>query len=382
MKITKIKFLMLIDFRMQEISLLNRKGKRWPELSKNHQRYGHTSGAPLHHSSHISFREPHVAQDLFSITGVNKNKRHIQDRKVFGENERKMYDYWPHDHSYHKTRHNRRQNGQQQVFADQSRAGTSRYFLPSRQGRETKINAPEQDIILQGSKNTHYLEDSFVEKDDEKKNENDAPDVRKQDHIPILQRKCQELEENDDVNCTQRHRFPSSVLMIEAHYNQTVRDFLQICTPVEQVEIDGPDDLQVILSILYQQVSITDTNKTPSSVVLLFNLEHFATWKKEKVIDILQATVNALHSGFSDVMIYSKFHQDGADSNDTHLTLTYDVKYWLSDLCNQRSTPCADFASIILESVLQINEIENTENRNTTTPDMKSVDDASTQANA
>ncbi|EFX70143.1 hypothetical protein DAPPUDRAFT_300576 [Daphnia pulex] len=81
--------------------------------------------------------------------------------------------------------------------------------------------------------------------------------------------------------------------------------------------------------------------------------------------------------------IYSKFHQDGADSNDTHLTLTYDVKYWLSELCNQRLTPCADFASIILESVLQMNDIENEGiTNNLASGEMDSLEDASSQANA
>lgn len=197
-------------------------------------------------------------------------------------------------------------------------------------------------------------------------------------------RRCQSSGKGKDSNCTSEgNHFPSSVLMIEAHYNQTVRDFLQICTPVERVEIESVDDVQMLLNALFEQMTVKQMSKTSSSLVLLFNLEHYANWTKERVIEVLQSSVNALHNGFKDMMIYSKFHQDGADSNDTHLTLTYDVKYWLSELCNQRLTPCADFASIILESVLQMNEIENEGASNSiASGELDSLEDASSQANA
>jgi hypothetical protein len=149
------------------------------------------------------------------------------------------------------------------------------------------------------------------------------------------------------------------------------------------VEIESVDDVQMLLNALFEQMTVKQMSKTSSSLVLLFNLEHYANWTKERVIEVLQSSVNALHNGFKDMMIYSKFHQDGADSNDTHLTLTYDVKYWLSELCNQRLTPCADFASIILESVLQMNEIENEGASNSiASGDLDSLEDASSQANA
>jgi len=184
-------------------------------------------------------------------------------------------------------------------------------------------------------------------------------DQSKPSRPPIPPRPCRRGSLTDDhQNCTERYHFPSAVLMIEAHYNQTVRDFLQICTPVETVEINNVDDMQDLLNSIYSQMSAVD-QVGPSSIVLLANLENYANWTKDKVVEVLETTVDVLHNDFNDMMIYSKFHQDGADSNDTQLMqLIYDIKYWLSNLCNQRLTPCADFASIILESVLQLNNYE------------------------
>ena len=122
--------------------------------------------------------------------------------------------------------------------------------------------------------------------------------------------------------------------------------------------------VQDLMTSIYTQISTSDSSG-PSSIVLLVNLENYSTWTKEKVVNVLDTTVSVLNNDFIDMMIYSKFHQDGADSNDTQLMqLRYDIKYWLSDLCNQRRTPCADFASIILESVLQFNSLEDSANQN------------------
>ena len=43
------------------------------------------------------------------------------------------------------------------------------------------------------------------------------------------------------------YQFPSAVLMIEGHHNQTVRDFLQICSSIETTEISNTDDVQVMI---------------------------------------------------------------------------------------------------------------------------------------
>jgi hypothetical protein len=200
---------------------------------------------------------------------------------------------------------------------------------------------------------------------------------------PISKRQCLRGSFDDaHNNCTERYHFPSAVLMIEAHYNQTVRDFLQICMPVERVEIDSLNDVQVLLNVIYQQMSMIDKGiSEPSSVILLFNLENYSNWTKDRVIDVLQTTVNVLYNDFSDMMIYSKFHQDGTDSNEIRLLqLIYDTKYWLSDLCNQRLIPCSDFSSIILESVLQMNELSES-NFTTSSNSFGLSDETSTQAN-
>lgn len=188
------------------------------------------------------------------------------------------------------------------------------------------------------------------------------------------------VSDTTDDNCTERYHFPSAVFMIEAHYNQTVRDFLQICTSIERVEVDGLDDVQALLNAIYQQMLLTrsgyhqhpmddpgasatgtssqQNTGIPPSVVLLFNLENYSNWTSEKVIGVLRSIISTLHSDYNEITIYSKFHLDGADSNETSmLQLRYDVKYWLADICNIRSTPCADFSSIILQSVLHMNEI-------------------------
>jgi hypothetical protein len=62
--------------------------------------------------------------------------------------------------------------------------------------------------------------------------------------------------------------------MIEAHYNQTVRDFLQICTPVERVEIDSVDDVQLLLNALYEQMTVKDKASGKSAFLLLIMLKY------------------------------------------------------------------------------------------------------------
>lgn len=362
------------------MSLLTRKGKRWPDLSKDPQRYSRPSGASSYQqSSHIPVRESNVATDLFSITGIDIVKgARTAGSSIYQANEVIKINQPPSsEENHHHVRHHRRKNGRRHVLRDQPSVFENRPTdLPENGGHTDGKN----NQLYGSTSATPYQEKDQAENKNsdhkEEKNPGEKPTVGT--HFPT---RCQQGE---DSNCTARFHFPSSVLMIEAHYNQTVRDFLQICTPVERVEIDGLDDLQVLLSALYQQMPVNRASSaTPSSIVLLFNLEHYANWTKERVIDVLQATVTAFHNDFDDMMIYSKFHQDGADSNDTHLSLTYDVKYWLSNLCNERLTPCADFASIILESVLQMNEIQNEGMNNDSVSDATfSMDDASTQANA
>ena len=373
------------------MSLLTRKGKRWPELSKNTQRHSHQSSvSQFQQSSHITLREPNLATNLFSITGMQGERTKDQHvNYVYDKNDVIKADL-PHS-EHHRIRHHRRKNGRRHVLQEQLSFETTTVTFEREEYDES--NESNNNQQRRGSLSNNPIDDNHdgdlrhegdgVTGRTENEIENDIPTVAPSNETSTLPRRCQGEDAEKDSNCTGRYQFPSSVLMIEAHYNQTVRDFLQICTPVERVEIESVDDIQILLNALYQQMSTKEV-KIPSSIVLLFNLEHYTNWTKEKVIDVLQATVNVLHNDFNDMMIYSKFHQDGADSNDTHLSLTYDVKYWLSDLCNQRLTPCADFASIILESVLQINDIENNGNSNSTyTPEViDSLDDASTQANA
>ena len=359
---------------MPAMSLLTRKGKRWPELPKNHQRF--PSASPFQQPLHIQPREPELALDLFSVTGIEKKGRTIS-QAILKRNEFGAGHLPAEENEYHRIRHNRRKAGRRHAFVE---------------NKQLTFEAETDDGHGVLSNNVHELDSTSTHHpangDDETNSNNEitdesTPTVTTSNRSPILPRRCQGSGKNNDSDCTsERNHFPSSVLMIEAHYNQTVRDFLQICTPVERVEIESVDDVQLLLNALYEQMTVKES-KSASSLVLLFNLEHYANWTKERVIDVLQSSVNALHNGFNDMMIYSKFHQDGADSNDTHLTLTYDVKYWLSELCNQRLTPCADFASIILESVLQMNDIENEGvSNNIASGEVDSLEDASSQANA
>jgi hypothetical protein len=356
------------------MSLLTRKGKRWPELSKNPQRF--SSASPFQHQSNIETREPELAMDLFSVTGIDKKGRTIS-QTMLTRNEFGIGHLPSDENEYHHIRHNRRKTGRRHAFVE---------------NQQSTFEAEKDDDLGVLNNNLHDRDNTPLHhpvEGDEKDSRNEIideamPTVITSNRSPNLPRRCQGSEKSKDSNCTsERNHFPSSVLMIEAHYNQTVRDFLQICTPVERVEIENVDDVQMLLNALYEQMTVKDMSKAASSIVLLFNLEHYANWTNERVIEVLQSSVNALHNGFKDMMIYSKFHQDGADSNDTHLTLTYDVKYWLSELCNQRLTPCADFASIILESVLQINEIGNEgPSKNIASGEVDSLEDASSQANA
>ncbi len=354
------------------MSLLTRKGKRWPELPKNHQRF--SSASPFQQPLHsIPARDPELALDLFSVTGIEKKGRTIS-QAILKRNEFGAGHIPAEENEYHRIRHNRRKAGRRHAFVE---------------NKQLTFEAETDDGHGRSNNNMHELDSTSTHHpandDDETENEiteETTPTDSTSNRPPTLPRRCS--GKNNDSSCTseRKSRFPSSVLMIEAHYNQTVRDFLQICTPVERVEIESVDDVQLLLNALYEQMTVKES-KSASSLVLLFNLEHYANWTKERVIDVLQSSVNALHNGFNDMMIYSKFHQDGADSNDTHLTLTYDVKYWLSELCNQRLTPCADFASIILESVLQMNDIENEGvTNNLASGEVDSLEDASSQANA
>lgn len=380
------------------MSLLTRKGKRWPELSKNPQRYSQQpSASPFQKSSHIPLRDPNLATNLFSITGVldlegertiDQNVNHLHD-----PNDVIKLGFTHPEQKRHRIRHHRRKNGRRHVLLQDQSAFEVTSGATERGDDWGEFNNNQKE----GTSLTNIHEDEYHGKGPSHEEDGETGSIEKEipdkiptsatpSETPTIPRHCKGPAEDKemDSNCTERYHFPSSVLMIEAHYNQTVRDFLQICTPVERVEIDGVDDIQMLLNALFQQMSASDvSNKASSSIVLLFNLEHYANWTRERVIDVLQATVNVLHNDFNDMMIYSKFHQDGADSNDTHLSLTYDVKYWLSDLCNQRLTPCADFASIILESVLQINDIENDGNSNYSKSGVNdALDYASTQANA
>lgn len=357
------------------MSFLTRKGKRWPELSKNSQRLGSLS--PFPQPSIFPFKEPDLVMDLFSVTGVNKKGAKNDGQKMLNRSGlSKSGRLPPGEKKNNPIRHHRRKADRHQTFLqDQSafETGTedNRDVLKNNmEGRESTTPQRPVDDYDDTSFRNEITEDSVTVTST---------------HSSVQPRRCQGSAMKDkEYNCSlERNHFPSSVLMIEAHYNQTVRDFLQICTPVERVEIRSVDDVQMLLNALFEQMRVKDTSATASTIVLLFNLEHYANWTKEDVIEVLQASVNALRDGFNDMMIYSKFHQDGADFNDTHLTLTYDVKYWLSELCNQRLIPCADFASIILESVLQMNQIEQYEADNNVASGVKdSIDDASLQANA
>jgi hypothetical protein len=53
-----------------------------------------------------------------------------------------------------------------------------------------------------------------------------------------------------------------------------VRDFLQICTPVERVEIDSVDDVQLLLNALYEQMTVKDKASGKSAFLLLIMLKY------------------------------------------------------------------------------------------------------------
>lgn len=319
----------------------------------------------------MPIREPNMATGLYSITGVDN----IKEERATASQFNIPYPIYHQNEVVKTKRHHRRKNERRRVLRDQAPFEIVR-ATPDEGDNPVVPDSIKESIHADGDE---YGGETNHERDDGKTNDNTKESSNIQ-HLPNFPRRCK--ENSEDSNCTATYHFPSSVLMIEAHYNQTVRDFLQICTPVERVEIDSVEDVQILLNALYQQMSVNKGRTTPSSMVLLFNLEHYANWTKERVVEVLQATVGALHNDFNDMMIYSKFHQDGSDYNDTHLTLTYDVKYWLADLCNQRLIPCADFASIILESVLRMNEIENdAKNPDNTAGASDSLEDASSQAN-
>lgn len=351
-------------------------------MAKDPHRFSRSSSNSIHQSPHIPIREPNLATGLYAITGVDnfKGERITNQHApypIYYQNEIIKSQQFSNEQQNRNIRHHRRKNERRHILRDQP--------LPEvLKDTSIKLFEKESTSTDDSTKESLHPNEANYDGDEDKEREEIVRNRSTEPPLlglPNLPRRCN--GQSEDSNCTPNYHFPSSVLMIEAHYNQTVRDFLQICTPVERVEIDSLEDVQVLLNALYQQMAVNDGRTSPSSMVLLFNLEHYANWTKERVVEILQATVNALHTDFNDMMIYSKFHQDGADYNDTHLTLTYDVKYWLADLCNQRLIPCADFASIILESVLRMNEIENDiDNPANISGFTDSLEDASSQANA
>ena len=372
-------------FRVPAESLLMRKGKRWPEALQREPNVLRSTTAIWDDASHLRNRRSTSSNkvDLFSVRHVNhavkenptrnSNEPHVSSNSVFSQ--------FPLDHIRHPQLHSHRHKNRrrriilndQSIFVDNPESNNERN---ESQEILKETNFQENDPILTPTPNeknragTTHTEKKPITED----NFNQPP---------VSKRQClRNSFEDTNNNCTERYHFPSAVLMIEAHYNQTVRDFLQICTPVERVEIDSLNDVQVLLNVIYQQMSMIDKGiSEPSSVILLFNLENYSNWTKERVIDVLQTTVNVLYNDFSDMMIYSKFHQDGTDSNEIRLLqLIFDIKYWLSDLCNQRLIPCADFSSIILESVLQMNELSES-NVTASSASFGTSDETSTQAN-
>ena len=163
----------------------------------------------------------------------------------------------------------------------------------------------------------------------------------------------------DAQNCSEpirppNYQFPSGVIMIEAHINETVRDFLKICSDIEMVEVDSPDDMQTLIGTIHRHVSKFDQGPA-NSALFLFNLENYHKWTKERVIDVVRTSVDVMRAHFDDLMIYSKFHRDGTESTETVLLqLRYDIKFWLADLCSKGLARCADLASVVLGSVVQL----------------------------
>lgn len=282
------------------MSILTRKGKRWPEVQSSHR----VKQMSQRHSLNPGYQAPHT--DLFAVTGINRKNSNPAGYRVYSREEVL----------------NRRRS--------RSHSLPDNVLMRDQSAHETIYTNPI----------TNDLEEQVYDKDFSPGEEVD--------------------QQCSGRNCSDRYPFPLSAIMIEAHYNQTVRDFLQICTPIEQVEISDVSEIHDLLSNVYQQIVDQEQYKTPFSVILIFNLESYGTWNRERVIDVLQASINILQNDFDDTTIYSKFHQDGSDGNATNLLLAYEIKYWLSSICHQRLvSTCADFASIILESVLQINDLDN-----------------------
>ena len=383
----------IVIFRTPAESLVMRKGKRWPQPSRRNKELQTPrkmwddmsySSNPLRNRRSIS------NMDVFSITQMNHDVKKISEVNLNVDSDSHSNSFNDilnqippnRNQEYKKNSHHKKYKKQRIILNDQPIFADNPELISMRNhSKEFIVETNFQDY---DSSSTHTPN---MDNRDDKNPSNKQPISGKIDlDIPLIPKSPCHQDSFDDNNktCTERYHFPSAVLMIEAHYNQTVRDFLQICTPIERVEIDSLNDVQVLLNVIYQQMSLIDKGiSDPSSVILLFNLENYSNWTKERVINVLQTTVNVLFNDFSDMMIYSKFHQDGSDSNEIRLLqLVYDVKYWLSDLCNQRLIPCADFSSIILESVLHMNELSENSDSFTTHSSLSGSSDAtSTQAN-
>ena len=330
-----------IIHRKSPASLLTRKGKRWPDSFDNAPPADDQPFSPYNqHTVKLSAKArrghrhiPLDAHDLFNFGHKEVNSRRKDQNQLpkLKEINKHHLNYIPNDQPYDTSSEADRHELEDILYGRTAspNAGNSPIAKP------TEIRTDEKQSNLVTGTNGRPCRRGFI--------------------VP---------SENDADNCMDQNHFSSAILMIEGNYNQTVRDFLQICTPIEQVEIDGVDDAQALFDAIYQQMLLTRSPagiESPVSVVLLFNLENYSNWTKDRVIEVLQTMVNVLQSDYKDMTIYSKFHQDGTDSNETRLLqLRYDVKYWLSNLCSveSRHVACADFASIILESVLHMSELE------------------------
>lgn len=211
-------------------------------------------------------REPELALDLFSVTGIERKGRTVNP-DVLKRNEFGAGHLPTEENEYHRIRHNRRKTGRRHASVE---------------NKQLTFEAETDDGHGLSSNNMHEL-DSLTSThepangDDETENEiteETTPPDPTSNRPPILPRRCS--GKNNDSTCTseRNNRFPSSVLMIEAHYNQTVRDFLQICTPVERVEIESVDDVQLLLNALYEQMTVKDKASGKSAFLLLIMLKY------------------------------------------------------------------------------------------------------------
>lgn len=177
-----------------------------------------------------------------------------------------------------------------------------------------------------------------------------SPDGEKDPVLPCQRGNPQVDAQDCDEPRPWLYQFPSGVLLIEAHANQTVRDSLSICSQVEQVEVDSSDDMETLLNSVVRHVQKYNEGPANSAVVMV-NLENYKKWTKERIVDVLQTTMDVMRN-FNDLVLYSKFHRDGSDSSDSiQMLLRYGVKSWLADMCAMRPVRCADVSAIVLGSV-------------------------------